>query len=479
MILFSFALVQCGDANHSSKNSSDVQTIMEVTTFNVNKDVDQIAFAQRDGQVQADFTSKQPGFIKRQSGLNDKGEYAVVVFWETMANAEASMSKFMKDKSVADYAAMIDGPTMKMNRYEMTEKFNADKSEFVEVMSFDLNEGTDLEKFNMLNKKVETDYTGTRKGFLQRMMGSNDEGRQAVAVYWTNKEDSDASLDGFMKNETAKKFMSKMNRKSMQFGRYKFLTMDLTNKEKAVAVLNSFNTGSDAPLSFVNPDKYIQHNLGAPDGFQAFAGMVKMASKQGFKAKVIRAFEDGDYVFTHTEYDFFGPKVGFDIFRFENGLIVEHWDNMLEVAPANPSGHTQTDGSVDITDKAKTAQNKKLVETFITDLMLEHKDTPITNFISPETYIQHNPMVGDGLEGFGAAMAEFGKQGLVMEYDKLHMVLGEGNFVLTASEGTFGKGQPTAYYDLFRIDNGLIVEHWDVIAPIPPKSEWKNENGKF
>ncbi len=66
-----------------------------------------------------------------------------------------------------------------------------------------------------------------------------------------------------------------------------------------------------------------------------------------------------------------------------------------------------------------------------------------------------------------------------MEYQKLHMVVGEGNFVLAVSEGKFGKGDPTAFYDLFRLENGLIVEHWDVITTIPPKSEWKNENGKF
>ena len=78
-------------------------------------------------------------------------------------------------------------------------------------------------------------------------------------------------------------------------------------------------------------------------------------------------------------------------------------------------------------------------------------------------------------------MKYFAEQGLSMKYDELHMVLGEGNFVLTVSGGKFGKGDgdPTAFYDLFRLENGLIVEHRDVIAAIPPKSEWKNDNGKF
>lgn len=68
--------------------------------------------------------------------------------------------------------------------------------------------------------------------------------------------------------------------------------------------------------------------------------------------------------------------------------------------------------------------------------------------------------------------------GIKMEYDKVHKVLGKGNFVLTMSEGKFG-GQPTAYYDLFSVANGKIAEHWDVMETILPESEWKNTNGKF
>ncbi|MEN0050424.1 MAG: nuclear transport factor 2 family protein, partial [Bacteroidota bacterium] len=203
------------------------------------------------------------------------------------------------------------------------------------------------------------------------------------------------------------------------------------------------------------------------------------APPQGFKAEVVRAFEDGDYVFTHTIYDFFGPKIGFDIFRFEEGLIVEHWDNLIEVQPANPSGRTQTDGATDITDKDKTAANKTKIEGFIETILLNGEMDKITDYINPEKYLQHNPAVADGLDGFGAAMQYFAENGLVMKYDKTHLVLGEGNFVLAVSEGKFGKEEPTAFYDLFRLEDGLIVEHWDVIETIPEKSEWKNENGKF
>lgn len=476
-----FAMLICFascSTNENAKSDMNGKTIMEVTTFNINSDVNPMSFAKRDAQVETDFTSKQTGFIKRQSGVDDKGNYVVVVYWESVADADASMNKFMGDGSVADYAKMIDAPTMKMSRYAMDKPFDVEGSQFVEIMAFNVNEGTDMTQFNTVNQKVETDFTGKRKGFLQRLIGVNEEGKQVVAVYWANKELSDASLQPFMEAPIAKEFMQSMAQSSMVMGRYKFLNMELTNKEKVVALLNSFNTGDQTPISYINPNKYIQHNLSVGDGLAGFGEVMQHAPPQGFKANVVRAFQDGDYVFTHTEYDFFGPKAGFDVFRFEDGLIVEHWDNLIEVQESNPSGHTQFDGATDITDKEKTEANKQVVKDLLEKVFMNGEMDKVATYINPTKYIQHNPNVPDGLDGLGKAMQMMAKQGMTMEYHTIHKVLAEGNFVLTMSEGKLG-GNPTAYYDLFRLENGQIVEHWDVIAPIPPRSEWKNDNGKF
>lgn len=257
--------------------------------------------------------------------------------------------------------------------------------------------------------------------------------------------------------------------------------MELSNKEKVVALLNSFNTGDQTPISYINPEKYIQHNLAVGDGLAGFGEVMKNAPEGGFKANVIRAFQDGDYVFTHTEYDFFGPKAAFDIFRFENGQIVEHWDNLSEVTPPNPSGRTQFDGETVISAIEKTDTNKKIVEGLMTDIFLNGQMDKLTTYINPNKYIQHNSAVADGLDGLGAALKFFAENNMVMVYEKVHLVLGEGNFVLSVSEGKFGNapGDHVAFYDLFRIEEGQIVEHWDVIETIPAQSEWKNENGKF
>ena len=70
------------------------------------------------------------------------------------------------------------------------------------------------------------------------------------------------------------------------------------------------------------------------------------------------------------------------------------------------------------------------------------------------------------------------KQGITMKYPHIHKALGEGNFVRVISEGTLA-GKATAFYDLFRVKNGKIAEHWDTVEAVAPRAHWKNENGKF
>ncbi len=222
LLVMSLCISSCG-MNENPNQNMEAKTIMEVTTFNIISTINPMAFANRDAQIENDFTSKQPGFIKRQSGVDEKGNYVVIVYWKSVANADASMNKFMGDASVADYAKMIDGPTMKMSRYAMDKPFNAETSRFVEIMSFDVKPDTDMVKFDVLNQKVETDFTGKRKGFLQRLTGINEAGKQVVAVYWASKETSDAALQPFMEAPISKEFMQEMNQATVAMGRYKIL----------------------------------------------------------------------------------------------------------------------------------------------------------------------------------------------------------------------------------------------------------------
>ena len=247
------------------------------------------------------------------------------------------------------------------------------------------------------------------------------------------------------------------------------------------ALENTLLAGDVEAVDQYFAEDIIQHNEMFANGIEAQKGVVGFLGGSGtFKADYVRVIADDDIVAVHARYEGFGETalIAFDVFRVEDGKIAEHWDNLIPEAAPNPSGRTQIDGVTAITDLDKTEANKAKVEEFITRALIDHEQVDFTQYINPTNYAQHNPMVADGLDGFGAFMAEMAKQGITMDYTEVHQVIGEGNFVLTLSEGALG-GEPTAFYDLFRVEDGLIVEHWDVIAPMPGPDAPHNEAGKF
>ena len=258
---------------------------------------------------------------------------------------------------------------------------------------------------------------------------------------------------------------------------------NMTNKEKALALINTFASGDSEKAKALLAPGYIQHNLAYGTGADAFVGSVAYLASAPVKTTVnnIRAFEDGDKVFLQTVYNFAGAgeQVAFDIFRFDaDGKIAEHWDNLAAKAEPNPSGHTQVDGYNSLEDLDKTEENRELIKNFLHDVMQGKAPEKTPSYFDGDIYIQHNAGIADGLSGLGAALEALGKQGIQMIYDTVHQVLAEGNYVLAVSEGSFG-GAPTSYYDLWRIKDGKIAEHWDVMETIAEKDTWQNQNGKF
>lgn len=257
---------------------------------------------------------------------------------------------------------------------------------------------------------------------------------------------------------------------------------DNSNIETALALINSFATGDTSVAENSLTESYIQHNLAFGTGRDAFIAAVEglVAAPSATTVQNVRAFQDGDYVFLHNIYNFAGAgeQVAFDIFRFENEKIAEHWDNLDTRVNATPSGHTQTDGPTEATDLDKTEENKMFIERFVRDILMGENPDKLTDYFDGDNYIQHNVSIADGLSGLGAALEDMAANGIEMIYDEIHIVVGQGDFVLVASEGSFG-GVATTYFDLFRVKNGYIAEHWDVMETLMPESEWANNNGKF
>jgi predicted SnoaL-like aldol condensation-catalyzing enzyme len=222
---------------------------------------------------------------------------------------------------------------------------------------------------------------------------------------------------------------------------------------------------------------YRQHSSLAADGPKALRDLVA-GLPDGFRYEGARVIADGDLVALHGTYHGFGPDplVAFDLFRVDSdGKLAEHWDALTPVVARTASGRSQTDGQSEPRDLDRTEANRALVAEFATKVLQGADYSVLTDFISTETYLQHNPEAADGLDGFGAAAAKWAEQGKNLVYKTVHKVVAEGDLVLLQSEGEFGV--PVAYWDLFRVADGKIVEHWDVIAPVP--AELPHTNGLF
>jgi predicted SnoaL-like aldol condensation-catalyzing enzyme len=94
-------------------------------------------------------------------------------------------------------------------------------------------------------------------------------------------------------------------------------------------------------------------------------------------------------------------------------------------------------------------------------------------------YTEHNPHIADGLMALRSALTERNTNNeRKIKHDRIHRLLAERSFVLCVSEG-FQNGVHSSFYDLFRVVDGKLVAHWDTTETVPPRTEWKNENGKF
>jgi len=255
--------------------------------------------------------------------------------------------------------------------------------------------------------------------------------------------------------------------------------MNNQRKQLIQKLLKGIETGNADSVNVINPKKYIQHNPQTHEGREGLAALFKRLAQSNPRVNIVRIFSDGDYVFGHTEYDFSTRRIGFEVFRFEGDYTVEHWDNIQPRKGPNKSGHSMVDGTTEVADLGKTKTNREFVKSFIEEVMINQQFERLNAYIDESQYIEHNPRSTDGFASLQSILAEeLTDSEFRIKYEQNHRILAEGNFVLSVCEGYFDRVH-TAFYDLFRIADDKIVEHWDTTEAVPPLSEWKNDNGKF
>lgn len=91
--------------------------VIEIVTFKLKQGVSIDEFKLLDKAVELGHVVKQSGFISRESAAGDNGEWLVVVHWQSVADADASMASFPSAKAAEQFMSNLDVNTMSMKRY--------------------------------------------------------------------------------------------------------------------------------------------------------------------------------------------------------------------------------------------------------------------------------------------------------------------------------------------------------------------------
>jgi len=127
-------------------------------------------------------------------------------------------------------------------------------------------------------------------------------------------------------------------------------------------------------------------------------------------------------------------------------------------------------------DAKQMEENKKTVAAFY-DAALNQKDFDAASKYLGNRYTQHNPTAADGPEGLKAFLA-FLRDKFPNNRSEIKRIFADGDYVIVHVHAVREPGtRGNAIVDIFKLENGKVVEHWDVVQPIPEKPA--NNNGMF
>ncbi len=232
----------------------------------------------------------------------------------------------------------------------------------------------------------------------------------------------------------------------------------MTNSNKKLILdvyTKAFGQGDAQFAETVIAENYIQHNpmvKTGKAGFMEFLSLLQQMPKpENPKQPIMRLLAEDNFVVVHSQLEFMGKEMAtMELYRIESGMLVEHWDASEEIKDGKP----MVAGTLTIDEQEPTAANKRLIMNFVRQVLIEKQ-------------VEHSArFLGQGLKALDFAA----------DYDsfQLHRVVGEHNFVMTQSEATQGS-KHSVQYDLYRVSEGLIVEHWAVNQEIP--KEMAHSNG--
>lgn len=239
-----------------------------------------------------------------------------------------------------------------------------------------------------------------------------------------------------------------------------------------------FNLHDTTALDRYFSEDFIEHSPLVANGLSGLRQLVEDCPDMQHEA--VRVLADGELVAIHGRFQGLdeNPLVGFDIYRVKDGKIVEHWDGLVAEAAPNVSGRTQLDGPTEIVTHHDPEKNREIVTSFFKKSLIDGNYEAFKEYTHDDQFIQHSPDIGDGVKAVIDFLNNIRNEGQGLVYSKTHRSIADGQFVLTHSEGSIA-GNRHAYFELWRVDNGKIVELWDAIPAVPEDEQAVHQYGVF
>lgn len=244
------------------------------------------------------------------------------------------------------------------------------------------------------------------------------------------------------------------------------------NKRVVMAVVDELLNKHD--LSAVDRyyrEPYIQHN---PDITNGFAGVKATISQlPNLHYDVFKVLADGDFVTIDARVTGLGDttKIIMDVFRLDHGRIVEHWDIIQDEVPASQtvSGNSMISGTKP--GRHSRHDNERIVFKALDELFTRRDFTAIDRYWR-DPYIQHAPFMDNGVRALRAAVRDLPAD---FSYEP-GLVMSEGDEVVVHARFTGIAPTPVIVIQIFRLDRGKIVEHWENVQKDVPASQSANGN---
>ena len=234
-ILFAVTVLFSIACNHSPAGKTTVKAkkrqpvnfanyVVTITTCKIKKGVKQAEFTRLDSVIERVYARKQPGYISKESGIDQRGNWLVVVSWDNSQHADAGFNHFMNNPLTQDFKKMIDTTTISNKVFtvknDQSNSLKDAKPYVIELGTYQINKQVLRDSFEKRDKQIEADYISRQTGYITRRGGIAENGERLMMIYWKTVADADAAMKEFLQDKTVADYYKMIDWKSVDLKRF-------------------------------------------------------------------------------------------------------------------------------------------------------------------------------------------------------------------------------------------------------------------